>query len=690
VGGYSVPSRINATSLRLDHKVNNKINVLARYMRSPSRSSGYCQYCATAIAQWESKTNHTTNGTVGITTMISSRISNDLRLGLTQVNSGGLYSGSGYGGSVPYDFGDMPGFIQGQWKAAMDSNWGPEFEILDYSTKNAQRQGNVVDSTTMNLGRHTVKFGVDFRRTSTWVANPGHAEYANVDTEAGFIDNLVEPYFKISQFQSNKPQYFNTGLYVQDEWRATQRLNLSLGLRWDIDPAPGDGYGHNPYTFSQVNNLATMCLVAPGQPLWKTQWNKFAPRIGFAYRLGNDPSKETVIRGGAGLFYDTSNVAEVSTAGIAGASATNNDYGCNQTLPTNQNLTNACASWPMPLSNFPAISTTALYPAEVDPNLKSPYTVQWNLAVQQALGAKQSLTATWVANVGQDLIREVGVALDDFQTTITPGLSGGCCTYFEVNGAGSNYNAMQVQFQRRLSKGFQLLAGYTWAHAFDDATGNTTVYNWHWETSDYDVRQNFQAAGTYLIPGHHSTNYVSQMIDNWNLDLRLSARTAFPLNVLAKNVNAPGNDSSDGLYLQYQPNLIPGQPIYLYGSQYPGGKVLNYNAFTLATSGGNPIDGDFPRNGARAFGIDQTDLAVHKDFSIREALALQFRAEAFNVFNHTMFGSPSTCWYCGAPVNGSGFGYASATANTQTTTQENSLYQLGGPRSLQMALRVKF
>jgi hypothetical protein len=505
-----------------------------------------------------------------------------------------------------------------------------------------------------------------------------------LDVEEGIVAN----YNKISQFTSDKPQYYNTGLYVQDEWRATPRLSLSLGLRGDVDPAPSDGLGHNPYTFSQVENLSTMYLVAPGQPLWKTQWDKFAPRLGFAYRLGNNPANDTVIRGGVGLFYDTSNMA-ISTAGITGASATNNNYGCVQPTATNQATT--CSTWPIPLSAFPAISVAALYPAAVDPHLKSPYTVQWNFAVQQSLGTKQSFTATYIGNVGQDLIRGRGVNLSVFQNPITPGLSGGCCTYYDVNGSASKYNALQLQFQRKLSQGLQLLAGYTWAHGLDDATGNVTNYSWAWASSDYDVRQNLQIAGTYLIPGHHSTGYLSQLIDNWNLDLRLSARSALPETVIALNENAPGSGLTDGQYEQYKPNLVPGQPLYLYGGEYPGGKVLNLSAFTIARdANGNPLDGDFPRNGVRAFGIFETDLTVHKDFPLKERLILQFRAEAFNIFNHPMFGPLNICMYCGPAVNGSGFGLASATANTATTTQENPLYQTGGPRSLQLALKLRF
>ncbi|MDR3763681.1 MAG: TonB-dependent receptor [Acidobacteriota bacterium] len=688
IGGFSVPSRLNSTSLRLDHKVNDKVNVFARYSRSPSSSSGYCQYCYSTLAQWESKTNRTTTGTVGVTTTFSSKISNDLRLGLTQVNSGGIYSGSGYGGATGYGFQDMPGFVQGQWNASIETNgWGPAtLEIMDESRKNAQRQGNIVDSTTISQGHHTVKFGVDFRRTSTWQANPGHNEYGNIDSLAMLEDGKVAPYFKVAQYTVDKPQYYNTGLYVQDEWRATSRLNLSLGLRWDIDPAPHDGYGHNPWTFSQVNNLSTMYLVSPGAPLWKTQWAKFAPRLGFAYRLWDNPSSDTVIRGGIGLFYDTGNTA-ASTAGITGASATNNDYGCYNSSATVPDAT--CLSWPLAMSNFPSITAASYYPAEVNPNLKSPYTVQWNVAVQQNLGRNQSLTLTYVGNIDQDLMRGRGVNLTDFQTTITPGLSGGCCTYYFTNGSASKYNSLQAQFQRKLSQGLQVLASYTWAHALDNATGNATNYSWAWGTSDYDVRQNLQVAGTYLIPGHHSSGWLSQIVDKWNLDLRLSARTALPENIVA---TLQSSSISDGEYMMYKPNLVAGQPLYLHSSEFPGGKIINYAAFAKATdASGNPIDGNFPRNGVRAFGIFETDLAVHKDFRVTEGLTFQFRAEAFNLFNHPMFGPMGSTMYYGAPAaNGSGFGYASATANTSTTTQENSLYQTGGPRSLQVALKLKF
>ena len=148
--------------------------------------------------------------------------------------------------------------------------------------------------------------------------------------------------------------------------------------------------------------------------------------------------------------------------------------------------------------------------------------------------------------------------------------------------------------------------------------------------------------------------------------------------------------------LNFHPDRVPGVPLYLYGSEYPGGKAINYNAFVAVTDpSGNPVEGDAGRNAARGFGMFQTNFALRRTFPIHEALKLQFRAEAFNIFNHPNFGGinnylgsgpctpvgPGETLYC--------FGAAGATLNT-SLQGPNLLYQVGGPRSLQMALKLIF
>ena len=151
---------------------------------------------------------------------------------------------------------------------------------------------------------------------------------------------------------------------------------------------------------------------------------------------------------------------------------------------------------------------------------------------------------------------------------------------------------------------------------------------------------------------------------------------------------------NSGIQTNIRPDVVPGQPLYLYGSQYPGRKALNPSAFAnpaVDPTTGNPVrQGDLGRNVLRGFGAMQWDLAVHRDFSIRESLKLQFRTEVFNILNHPNFGPPSRQ-----------FGTAGFGLSTQTLAQSlssgslgaggfNPLYQIGGPRSIQVALKLTF
>lgn len=134
--------------------------------------------------------------------------------------------------------------------------------------------------------------------------------------------------------------------------------------------------------------------------------------------------------------------------------------------------------------------------------------------------------------------------------------------------------------------------------------------------------------------------------------------------------------------INFQPDVVPGEPLYLYGPQYPGGRIINYDAFSTPPAG---VEGDAGRNSARGFDAVEADLALRRNFTIREHVKLEFRAEAFNVANHPIFGTV----YNDLAYGKSLFGYAAQTLSG-SLGEGNSLYQVGGPRSLQMMLRLRF
>jgi hypothetical protein len=188
---------------------------------------------------------------------------------------------------------------------------------------------------------------------------------------------------------------------------------------------------------------------------------------------------------------------------------------------------------------------------------------------------------------------------------------------------------------------------------------------------------------TYDVPGEYSNSVLSTILKGWGLDTRISARSSLPVDVFTGSIVLPNGQS-----VNLRPDLVPNVAIYLYGSQYPGGRILNFNAFQPDPSGGQ---GNLPRNFARDFPSAQVDFAVRRDFPITERLHLQFRAEAFNLFNHPDFGNIDNSLGDGPYdlATHSGFGGAQSTRN-HSLGGLNALYQIGGPRSLQIALKLLF
>jgi hypothetical protein len=156
---------------------------------------------------------------------------------------------------------------------------------------------------------------------------------------------------------------------------------------------------------------------------------------------------------------------------------------------------------------------------------------------------------------------------------------------------------------------------------------------------------------------------------------------------------------SNGFFTNARPDVVGGQPFYLYGPQYPGGKALNAAAFTtppLDPATGLPsAQGDLPRNALRGFGVTQWDFAIHRDFPVHESVKLQFRAELFNFLNHPNFGPPVGDLYLPTAVNPL-FGLSSQMLGQSLSGGNlgagalSPLYQLGGPRSIQLALKLFF
>jgi hypothetical protein len=268
-----------------------------------------------------------------------------------------------------------------------------------------------------------------------------------------------------------------------------------------------------------------------------------------------------------------------------------------------------------------------------------------------------------------------------------------------------------------LSNGLQVLTAYTWGHSIDTASagslfgnqGNAfipSVINQNRGPSDFDIRNAVSAGLTYDFPAPKINRVARIILGSWSTDNFITAHSSSPVNVFDANFFA----GLKGYTGSVRPDTVAGQPIYLYGANCasalqvlgelsanqgcPGGKALNPAAFAPPPTdlNGNPLrQGDLGRNALRGFGATQWDFAVHRDFPIRESLKLQFRAEMFNVLNHPNFAPPisdtSNTTQFGLSTQMLGHSLAGGNLGNGAF---NPLYQTGGPRSVQFALKVQF
>jgi hypothetical protein len=264
------------------------------------------------------------------------------------------------------------------------------------------------------------------------------------------------------------------------------------------------------------------------------------------------------------------------------------------------------------------------------------------------------------------------------------------------NAADSDYNAFQAQFNRRLSAGVQVLASYTWSHSIDTASNDSAAFapgaamdpQTDRASSDFDVRQSFNWAISYNVPTFTKAPVLEQLVRNWSLDSVFTLRTASPVNVFTTtDVLGLGVPSIS------RPDLITGVPLYLDNATVAGGKRFNRAAFFIPPAN-SKRQGSLGRNALRGFNVHQLDFALRRELKLNERWRVQLKGELFNIFNHPNFADPDgSLGTDGVPntffgVSTAMFGRSLGAGNISGGL--NPLYQIGGPRSIQVSMKVLF
>ncbi len=682
--GISNPSRLNATSIRLDGVVRNNLTFFGRYNYAPSETSQRA-VSGLALNNVLHTQSNTQTLTLGTTQHVTATINNEIRFNYSRNTNESYFTLDDFGGAVvPADSVFFPsGSSSEDGRFILQA--GTALLQLGKNTRNVQRQLNLIDNFSVVWNNHQLKFGFDYRLLYPILDPPAYQQtliFSGVGTPvsapSGTILSGRASQVRVSSQKSPlAPVFNNFSAYAQDTWKITPRLTLTYGFRWEVVPPPHEADGNDPLTLTQIDNPSAFNFAPPGTPLWKTTYGNLAPRIGISYRLFDKNGKETIVRGGFGLFYDLGS-GQASPAFVASFPFIAAKTVIGPTFPLSQS--NAAA----PSAGTNPTSSDFFY--AFDPDLLLPRVYQWNAAVEHSFGPNQSLTSSYVAAIGRRLLKG--------QRLQNPGPFLGFFNIIE-NEATSDYHALQVRFQRRFSRGLQSLFSYTWAHSIDNASTEGFAApdviakpDQDRGPSNFDVRHAFNGAISYDIPTPGLGKVGSKILSNWSLDSIIAARSATPVDITYVRVTPAGTFS-------FRPDLVSGVPLYLSDPTVGGGIRFNPAAFAIPST---VRQGTLGRNALEGFGMWQVDFALRRQFNLAERFKLQFRAEFFNAFNHPNFADPAGnlgTVFSGTFRSSPLFGVSASMLGTSLGTGGltggfNPLYQVGGSRSIQLSLKLHF
>ena len=582
------------------------------------------------------------------------------------------------------------------------------------------------DTFSWTRGRHTMKFGGSF---SAYENNTLFDFFINgslgfstrngaKDTHANFLLGLPRTFTQFPAAPSNirsKATYF----FGQDEWKVANNLTVTYGVRYEFSTPKLDTAGRSfsivPGQRSTVFPNAPVGLVFPGdQGVPKganfSDKNDFAPRLGFAWQPFRN--SRTSIRGGMGVFYDVlkgeDNLQFNGQPPFFGFASFTYPSGVGAGPYTFMSNPFTSTGNPNPFPSRPPdhnVNITNTFGSFgdggvffVDPHLRTPYTFQYNLSIQQELPAKMVVQAAYVGTSSRKLTALADINPFDPKTVNTPtphrvlnetpGNTDDSFSFLEEfrNASNANYNSLQFSLTRQSPSTLPYLGtvyftlAYTYSHNIDNASGfrestsTVPVFSpgFFRASSDFDLRHVVAFSGGWDLPFNRGPK---KLVKGWSLYPIITYRTGYPLTInanLGTSQGDPGPSGAGDGGLANADLIGPVQYFDPHNSQTFNGSKGAYFFNPTAFSNANPTApyGTAPRNFLRGPSRTNMDLALAKSTPVYgERVRIELRAEAFNVFNHTQFLNPDTI------------------PDDTTFGQISSTY---APRILQLGVRIKF
>lgn len=653
------PNSENAGTVRVDHRISATDSGYARY----NIDDGVSTSALNALAQGITVTSRVQNFVLEETHIFNPHMINEAQFGFNR----NTYIQAQQTG-LPFNF-SITGFT------SLSEN---------YSKEQVGQSESLNDTVTWTRGYHTLKFGAELKF-------PWFNEQNSVDGTASFLNTSSFLANQLNTFQTTAAlpdkgmRKVHVAGYAQDEWKVSKNLTINYGLRYNyFSPFHEVHNNEDPFDIADCGGY---CGI--GAEFYHPNYLSFDPRASVAYSpevFGGN----TVFRFGFGSYHGEVQLGDQDSPVV------NTEPSTLLTSGRQSNGSFVQYSYPVPPALTPSTGL-ALTPRSMARNHPDSYVEQWTASVQQGLPGQTVLTMTYLGAHGVHLFRRSYTNLIDPATNTRPLPQYPSEIDTKYNEGMSNFNSLVTSVTRRFHNGLFLGGNYMYSHAINDgsvgagdadAAQNIACFRCDYASSDFDSRHSGTFSVVYELPFGHGKPYlntgraVDLVAGGWSLNSLLSARAGLPVNV---TLSRSSTELIDGNNVDQRPDRIPGVPLYL-----PGRSIshwINPAAFSLPAVG---AWGSAGRNLLTGPPLWQDDSAIEKSFRITERNSVNFRAEAFNIFNRAQYGQPSGSLSVTTSTGTRALTVPSSFGAITSTVNSAGLVGTGTPRVLEFALRITY